>query len=183
MTAPAAAPAASASPPWRAIRRIVIHCSGSANGKPVTPAELDRWHQLRGFKRNPAHIGFNAPMLKHIGYHYVVETNGVVTACRGEREVGAHVQGSNADSLGVCVVGTDAFTAAQWKALRGLVGGLQSRLTGASVCGHRDLSPDLDGDGIVERHEWLKTCPGFDVAAWLKGGMDPMTGQVYGVAP
>ena len=33
------------------------------------------------------------------------------------------------------------------------------------IVGHRDLSCDADGDGIVERHEWVKQCPGFDVAA------------------
>ena len=31
------------------------------------------------------------------------------------------------------------------------------------VLGHRDTSPDLDGDGIVEPEEWTKMCPCFDV--------------------
>jgi N-acetylmuramoyl-L-alanine amidase len=30
------------------------------------------------------------------------------------------------------------------------------------VVGHRDLSPDLDKDGLVEPHEWMKQCPCFD---------------------
>ena len=38
----------------------------------------------------------------------------------------------------------------------------------AEVLGHRDLSPDLDKDGIVEPYEWVKSCPCFDVAKWLK---------------
>jgi hypothetical protein len=29
--------------------------------------------------------------------------------------------------------------------------------------GHRDLSPDLDGNGHIEPDEWMKQCPGFDV--------------------
>ena len=33
------------------------------------------------------------------------------------------------------------------------------------VLGHRDTSPDLDGDGIVEPEEWTKMCPCFDVRA------------------
>lgn len=33
------------------------------------------------------------------------------------------------------------------------------------IVGHRDLSCDADGDGIVERHEWVKQCPCFDAAA------------------
>ena len=39
------------------------------------------------------------------------------------------------------------------------------------IVGHRDLSPDLDGDGVVEPEEWVKQCPCFDVASereeWL----------------
>ena len=34
----------------------------------------------------------------------------------------------------------------------------------ARVCGHRDLSPDLDGDGKVEPWEWVKQCPCFEVS-------------------
>lgn len=182
MTAPALKPAPAA-PPWRAIKLIVIHCSASPNGKRVSPEEIDRWHKLRGFKRNPEFIGYNAPGLKHIGYHYVVGVPGGVTVCRGEREIGAHVAGHNANSLGICVVGTDAYTADQWRGLRTLVQGLQLRYPGAKVVGHRDLSPDADGDGEVEPHEWLKTCPGFDVPAWVANGMAPPRGHILGVAP
>jgi len=38
---------------------------------------------------------------------------------------------------------------------------LKQRFPDAVIVGHRDLSPDKDGDGIVERHEWLKLCPCF----------------------
>ena len=38
----------------------------------------------------------------------------------------------------------------------------------ATVLGHRDLSPDRDGDGIVEPHEWRKACPCFDARAWAR---------------
>jgi hypothetical protein len=30
------------------------------------------------------------------------------------------------------------------------------------VCGHRDLSPDLNGNGEIEPEEWIKQCPCFD---------------------
>ena len=29
-------------------------------------------------------------------------------------------------------------------------------------CGHRDLSPDLNGNGEIEPEEWVKACPCFD---------------------
>ena len=32
------------------------------------------------------------------------------------------------------------------------------------MCGHRDLSPDLNGNGEIEPEEWIKQCPCFDVA-------------------
>ena len=32
----------------------------------------------------------------------------------------------------------------------------------SKICGHRDLSPDLDGDGEIEPNEWIKMCPCFN---------------------
>ena len=32
------------------------------------------------------------------------------------------------------------------------------------VLGHRDTSPDLNDNGIVESSEWIKMCPCFDAA-------------------
>ena len=37
-----------------------------------------------------------------------------------------------------------------------------------SIKGHRDYSPDLSGDGIITRDEWIKECPCFDVTKWLQ---------------
>lgn len=157
----------------RSINLIVIHCSASANGKPLSIEEVDRWHRERGFRRNPRLIGYNSPGLKHIAYHFFIHTNGVVLIGRGLREVGAHAKGHNLRSIGVCMVGTDKFTVAQWDSLRGNISGLLKQFPHSRVCGHRDLSPDLDGDGTVEPHEWLKTCPGFNVAGWMVRGMVP----------
>lgn len=158
----------------RDINLIVIHCSASPNGKRKTVAEIDADHSARGFKRRPELIGYNAPKLLHIGYHYVIYANGPVTVGRGEREVGAHVASFNANSIGICMVGTSAYSAEQWASLRRLVDGLQQRYPLARVVGHRDLSPDQNRNGIVEPFEWLKTCPGFDVANWLKRGKQPL---------
>jgi N-acetyl-anhydromuramyl-L-alanine amidase AmpD len=30
------------------------------------------------------------------------------------------------------------------------------------ICGHRDLSPDLNGNGEIEPEEWIKACPCFN---------------------
>ena len=35
----------------------------------------------------------------------------------------------------------------------------------AKVVGHRDLSPDRNGNGEIEPEEWIKACPCFEVKA------------------
>lgn len=58
----------------------------------------------------------------------------------------------------------DTRTELQKRSLRILVRVLKSDFPAITqVVGHRDLSPDLDGDGTVEPEEWTKACPCFDV--------------------
>ncbi len=145
----------------RAITAIVIHCSASQNGDVrVTRDEIERWHLQKGWKG--------------IGYHYVIEVDGALKEGRPLELPGAHVEGSNARSIGICLVGTDRFTAAQWETLRDLMTSLTNRYQAALVRGHRDYSPDLDGDGLIEPWEFFKLCPGFDVKTWRLAGMDPL---------
>ena len=75
----------------RKINYIIVHCTATPEGRWVTNEEITRWHRARGFRT--------------IGYHYVVYLDGTVHAGRPENEVGAHCQGRNADSIGVCYVG------------------------------------------------------------------------------
>lgn len=173
---------------------IVLHCSATPNGRPIGAGAqtaidvIDRWHQARGFQRGTAARSAFNWRLAHVGYHWVIDLDGTAWTGRHPSEVGAHVAGFNGNSLGICLVGgaeADArFTPQQWTTLRRLVREqcAEHRLAarrplyprrGGGVCGHRDLSPDADGDGQVERHEWLKTCPGFDVGLWLERGMEP----------
>jgi len=175
--------------PSRAINLIVVHCSATANGDALfsgtagqpgfkTAADrIDEMHQARGFKRIPdAAARFN-PKLKSIGYHFVIACNGAVFTGRSLIEIGAHVQGRNSDTVGICMTGTNAFTVEQFHALesllRQLVPTARGRVLVNGVCGHRDLSPDLNGDGRITSNEWLKTCPGFDVAAYIANQFIP----------
>jgi len=73
------------------------------------------------------------------------------------------------------------YTEAAWESLRIVVQDLMDRYPEARVVGHRDLSPDLDGDGEVEPHEWLKKCPAFEVRDWLANFMQPTEDQVFHV--
>lgn len=167
------------------------------------PQVIDAWHAGRGFHRNPAAVRAFSSKLPSIGYHYVIDLTGEVWSGRALTEVGAHAAEFNSHSVGICLVGgaerEAQYTAAQWKSLQQVVAMLLTdygipcaapkrvpdktaklgyRMFGG-VCGHRDLSPDGDGDGLVEPFEWLKTCPGFDVRAWLANGLQPLAKHVY----
>lgn len=178
----------------RFINKIIVHCSASPNGESlfrgslearnlVTPVQaIDAWHKARGFKRSDAFRKRQNGNLTSVGYHYLIYTNGTIVTGRHLDEIGAHVQGSNANSIGICMIGTDAFTADQWKALALLIKSFASMHPKAKVIGHRDNSPDLNGDGQITRTEWLKICPGFDVAAWLKNDMKPLPINVWEIA-
>lgn len=163
------------------IRKIVIHCSATQNGKPLrnktqTAAQvIDSWHAGRGFKRTHSNLSQFNPYLKHIGYHYVIDTDGTVESCRKVGEIGSHVKGHNMHSVGICLVGGVTkdkrnhaeYTEKQWQVLHRLLRKLESDYPEARICGHRDLSPDLNGDGTIAPNEWLKDCPCFDVWEWL----------------
>lgn len=163
----------------RKIQQIVLHCSATPNGRDVPIEEIDRWHQRRGFERAEGWRKSQNYQLRAIGYHYVIRINGLIQSGRHHGEIGAHAAGHNQRSIGICMNGLDKFTQLQWEALKTLVGTLTHQYPKAVVVGHRDLSPDKDGDGVVERGEWLKTCPGFQVADWMAGDRQPLEGHVY----
>lgn len=143
----------------RPIKSIVVHCSATPNGQEFTREDIDSWHKQRGWKK--------------IGYHFVIELDGSIRIGRPVEEIGAHVQGYNSKTIGICMIGTDKFTQAQWQSLATLHDDLGSRFPDAQWFGHRDFSPDQDGDGYIEPWEWVKTCPGFDVRAWEAAGLVP----------
>ncbi|WP_234086777.1 N-acetylmuramoyl-L-alanine amidase [Azonexus sp. R2A61] len=201
----------------RPINLIVIHCAASPNGaslssgQPGTPAFLnpaqtiDAWHRQRGFRRSDEWRARQNRGLASIGYHYVINLSGTVLTGRHVDEIPAQAAGFNRAAIGICLVGTDRFTAAQWDSLRHVVTAEVARITGKPspadrrggltpsraidiaavsglrIVGHRDLSPDQNKNGVVEPFEWLKTCPGFDVSAWLKGGMAPLADHLLEV--
>ncbi len=145
---------------------LVVHCSATPATRDIGVAQLRAMHTAP----KPQGRGW-----RDVGYHYVIRRDGRVEKGRPDNVMGAHVEGHNDGSLGICMVGgvkadgktaETNFTAAQYASLETLLRDLKGRYPRARICGHRDLSPDKDGDGVVERHEWLKECPTFDVAAW-----------------
>lgn len=150
----------------KGIKQIVLHCTATREGQDIDAATIKKWHT------NPKSKGGQG--WNDIGYHFVIALDGKVERGRDESVPGSHVRGFNTGSIGVVYVGgldaqgkgKDTRTDAQKEAMRRLVAALLIAYPQAKVMGHRDLSPDKDGDGVVERHEWLKECPCFDAAAW-----------------
>lgn len=151
------------------IDAIVVHCSATRAGQDIGRKEINRMHVQRGYQC--------------IGYNYIVRLDGTVEVGRSLQINGAHCNSKgfsgvsyNKHSIGICYVGgldaagkaADTRTPAQKKALRELIAKLVTEYDIKEVLGHRDTSPDLDGDSIVEPNEWIKSCPCFDAATEYK---------------
>lgn len=125
----------------RTITEIIVHCSATLAGKDFHAADIDRWHREKGWKR--------------IGYHFVVDLDGLIETGRPVEMIGAHCIGHNKQSIGVCYIGgldatgrpADTRTDAQCVALRSLLRSLVEKYH-CPVYGHRDFS--------------YKRCPCFD---------------------
>jgi len=147
----------------RTIKLIVVHTSATLPHQDIGVKEIDKMHKAKGWDG--------------IGYHTVIRKNGTLEHGRDLTEVGAHVYGYNRNSIGICMVGgvdsnnkaENNYSPEQFATLKGYIDTLKDLFTEAKVLGHRDLSPDIDGDGIIEPFEWLKQCPCFDVREWYYG--------------
>lgn len=145
----------------RNINLIVIHCSATPEGKDYHVEDIRKMHKARGWS--------------DVGYHYIIPLDGQIEMGRPREKIGAHAKGFNRNSIGICYIGgvdknnvpKDTRTDAQKEALRCIVKDMLEQYPGAEVKGHRDLSPDLNNDGIIQKWEWVKVCPCFDVATEL----------------
>ena len=141
----------------RPIKLIVIHCSATREDREFTEYDLDICHRRRGFNGT--------------GYHFYIRKNGDIKSTRPLERIGAHTRGFNKESIGICYEGgldahgcpADTRTPEQRAALKLLVHQLLETYPGSRVCGHRDLSPDRNGNGEIEPEEWIKACPCFEV--------------------
>jgi len=129
---------------------IVIHCSADdkEDGIMDTAEDIREMHVLENGWLD-------------IGYHFVIERDGMVQFGRPAWSVGAGVVGHNHNSLHICLVGgADAmgrgendFTDSQWEALTELVTVAWGAYGRPKVLGHRDFGVPKD-------------CPSFDVRTW-----------------
>jgi N-acetylmuramoyl-L-alanine amidase len=127
------------------ITEIIVHCSATPEGKDYTVLDIRKWHKQQGWS--------------DIGYHYVVYRNGHIEAGRDVDIIGAHCEGHNAHSIGVCYIGgcardgrtpKDTRTLAQKAALISVLTELRQMYPQAKIYGHRDF----------DKHG--KKCPSFD---------------------
>jgi N-acetylmuramoyl-L-alanine amidase len=129
----------------RNIKRIIIHCSATKEGRDIKTETIRSWHMKgRGWS--------------DIGYHFVIELDGTIMEGRPMERIGAHTRGYNRDSIGICYVGglgsdkraKDTRTAQQKRSMDDLIDSLLDRFRGATVHGHNEFS--------------AKACPSFDVS-------------------
>ena len=129
----------------RQITELIIHCSATPAGQNVHASDIRRWHKQQGWS--------------DIGYHYVIDLDGTVELGRDVDLIGAHCNGHNTHSIGICYVGgcmpdgktpADTRTEAQKAALACLLLELRQIYPKAAIHGHRDFAQ--------------KACPCFDAA-------------------
>lgn len=145
-----------------ALKRLVIHCTATRQGREVTSAEIRRWHTA------PASQGGRG--WNQVGYSDVIHLNGgvenMVPYNEDQKvdpwEVTNGAKGYNYTSRHVVYVGglsmtgepRDTRTEAQKKALEKYVRSFLRQHPDAEVVGHNELA--------------AKACPCFDVKKWLK---------------
>ena len=148
----------------RRINYIAIHCTATPESQNLTVEQIRKQHKKQGWS--------------DIGYHYVVYRDGTVNVGRDVNIAGAHVNGYNANSIGISYVGglepqrpgvaynklkaKDTRTEAQKASLLSLMMDLRKLYPKARIQGHRDFSPDKNHNGTIEPSEWIKDCPSFD---------------------
>ena len=135
----------------RPLKRIILHCTATPEGKHFDVATIRRWHvKDRGWK--------------DIGYHYVIYIDGSVHEGRPVEQVGAHTSGHNSDSIGVVYVGgvdkngkaKDTLNEAQEVAMVNLIKAQREEHGEMSLHGHNEFA--------------AKACPSFKVKdkfGWL----------------
>lgn len=146
------------------LKRLVIHCTATREGREVTGAEIRHWHcdpvskGGRGWKQ----VGYADMIHLNGGVENLVKYNEDQTVDPWEVTNGA--AGYNSTSRHVVYVGgcsadgktpKDTRTQAQKDALKKYVKAFLRQHPGAEVVGHNELNK-------------AKACPSFDVKKWLK---------------
>ena len=158
------------------LKYLVIHCTATPEGRDVTAADIRRMHCTpvsqggRGWKQpgytDIIRLDGSVERIVDNNEDSIVDPWEVTNGAAGYNTVSRHiVYAGGCDRNGKP---KDTRTTAQKNALARYVRDFHARRPEVKIIGHRDLSPDLNGNGKVEPHEWTKACPSFEVSAWLK---------------
>ena len=145
------------------LKRLVLHCTATPEGREVSAADIRHWHC------DPVSKGGRG--WKQVGYTDMIHLDGKVERLVKNNEdanvdpweVTNGAAGYNSTSRHVVYVGgvakdgetpKDTRTAAQKAALAAYVKGFHRRFPGIPIVGHNQLA--------------AKACPSFDVPEWLK---------------
>ena len=106
---------------------IALHHAEAVN---CTAKQVDEWHKANGW------IG--------IGYHFFVRKNGEIYRGRPIWALGAHVQGKNNVSVGICAEGDyhdkdKVMPEAQKKSIKELIAYLKKDYPSAKIVGHGEI--------------------------------------------
>lgn len=158
------------------LKYLVIHCTATPEGREVTGANIRRWHT------SPVSAGGRG--WKQVGYTDLFKLDGTVERLANNNEdanvdpweITNGAKGYNSVSRHIVYAGgtdkngkaKDTRTDAQKKAMKEYVLDFHRRFPDVKILGHRELSPDKNGNGIIEPSEWIKACPSFEVSEWLK---------------
>lgn len=172
----------------------VFHCTGSREGVDLSVQDIRNMHiwpkDRRDKKGNLLSVSYkgkkyasredlpeevrdkNGRGWSDIGYHYVILLSGIIEYGRPLWRSGAHVYGFNKNTIGFVYVGgldsngkpKDTRTPNQIRSMKFLYDQFNEDFPLLEWKGHRDYSPDLNNNGTIERWEWIKSCPCFDVA-------------------
>jgi hypothetical protein len=147
------------------VTEIILHCSATMTtgwfddlSFAEKIAEITRWHT----DPKPKGRGWRA-----IGYHWIIDRDGTLARGRQMTEIGAHVVGHNAGSIGICLIGgggsskrdrfLENFTREQDTAARRLIQQIKAATPITKISGHNEYA--------------ARACPGFFVPEWLQGVM------------
>jgi N-acetylmuramoyl-L-alanine amidase len=145
----------------RVIKYIVVHCT--ATPPTATIDSIKRyWKEVLGWK-NP-------------GYHYIIKRTGEIVNINAEQNISNGVAGYNKNAIHISYIGGisengkafDNRTDQQKESMFNTLAELSKKYPEAIILGHRDFSPDKNGNGVIEYFEWIKGCPAFDVKEWLE---------------
>tara|TARA_B100001113_G_C20884377_1_gene524130 strand:+ start:100 stop:537 length:438 start_codon:yes stop_codon:yes gene_type:complete len=140
----------------RKIEKIIVHCSATPEGKPISVETIRKWHLKRGWR--------------DIGYHFVIDLEGCVEEGRPIEQTGAHTKGENFDSIGICYIGgvekerdkkgkwvaKDTRTPEQKEALEDLLCRLKGLYPASVVYGHNNFSSKAcPCFNAKEEYEWI----------------------------